>query len=116
MNVHLGEIIQKAVKEKEFPITLLATRLHKSRQYVYNLFQNPDVSTDIIFRIGKIIQHDFTVELKQLAIVPDEFILEKLTEPDLKIESAMYWKSKYFELLEEHKLLLKKEFKSYFQQ
>lgn len=116
MNVHFGEIIHRAVKEKKFPITLLAERLHKSRQHIYNLFQNANVPIDEILKIGKIIQYDFTQDLKELALVPEEFILEKLTEPEIKLESVMYWKSKYFELLEEHKLLLKKEFKSYFQQ
>ena len=115
-SVHLGETIHRAVKEKKFPITLLAERLHKSRQHIYNLFQNPDVPIDIILKIGKIIQYDFAQDLKEMASVPEEFILKKLTEPEIKLESVMYWKSKYFELLEEHKLLLKKEFKSYFQQ
>ena len=116
MNVHLGEIIHLAVKEKKFPITLLAERLHKSRQHIYNLFQNPDVRIDDILKIGKIIMYDFEQDLKELASVPEEFILKKLTEQEIKLESVMYWTSKYFELLEEHNLLLKKEFKFYFQQ
>ena len=115
-SVHLGETIHSAGKEKKFPITLLAERLQKSRQHIYNLFQNPDVRIDDILKIGKIILYDFEQDLKELASVPEEFILKKLTEPEIKLESVMYWKSKYFELLEEHKLLLKKKFKSYFQQ
>ncbi len=93
----------------------MAERLRKSRQHIYNLFQNPNVPIDEILKIGKIIQYDFIQDLKELTSIREEFILEKLTEPEIKLESVMYWKSKYFELLEEHKLLLKKEFNSYFQ-
>lgn len=111
----MGKFIQRAVKYKNFTVSPILNIQHKSRQDIYNLFQNPNVPIDEILKIGKIIQYDFTQDLKQLTSIPEEFILEKLTEPEIKLESVMYWKSKYFELLEEHKLLLKKEFNSYFQ-
>ena len=115
MYVHIGEIIQKAVKEKGISITLLAQRLYRSRQHVYNIFNNPKVPLEDVLKIGKIIQYDFSQEIEDLIKLPEEFKIDILTEPEIKLESAMYWKSKYFELLEQHKLLLQNNLKTYFE-
>ena len=115
MYVHIGEIIQKAVREKKFPITLLSQRLYKSRQHIYNIFNNPDVPLEEVLKIGKIIQYDFTEEIKSLAQLPEEFRIDILSEPEIKMETPMYWKSKYFEILEQHKLLLQGNLKAYFE-
>ena len=77
-----------------------------SRQHIYNIFDNPDVSLELMIKIGKIIQHDFSPELKDLAQIPLEYKLEALTKPDISYETVNYWKSKYFELLEQYKNLL----------
>jgi len=107
MILHKGNIIEKIIRKQRFPITLLAKRLGVSRQHVYNIFENPDVSLELMLKIGKIIQHDFSAELKDLAQIPLEYKLEALTKPDISFETVNYWKSKYFELLEQHKTLLK---------
>ena len=114
MYVHKEEILEKAVRSSSFPITLLAERLGKSRRYVYNLFENPDVSIDIVLTIGKIIQYDFNNDPRGLAKIPIEYQLEKLTEVDIDFENPSYWKSKYFELVDQHKLLLKNCLEDYF--
>src|SRR5690606_14570081 len=84
---------------QKFPITLLAKRLKKSRRYSYDVFEKQDVTLDLILRIGKIIQHDFSNDLKNLSKIPEEYQLEVITEPDISFEDVNYWKSKYFELL-----------------
>lgn len=93
---HRGEIIEKAVRETGFPISQLAKKLGKTRQTLYNLFQNRNVSIDIIQEISKIINHDFSSEIKA-------FI-----KPLPEVDEVDYWKNKYLDLLEEHNKLLKK--------
>lgn len=114
MYVHKGEIIEKAVRSTRFPITLLAKRLGKSRRHVYYLFEKPDVSLDMILHIGKIIQYDFSDDLQEISKIPVEYQLNKVANPDIMFENLNYWKSKYFELLEQHKLLLQNKLKEYF--
>ena len=114
MIIHKGELIEKAVRECSFPITLLAKRLNKSRRHIYNLFENPDVSLDIILEVGKIIQYDFSKELKELVAIPIEYQIDTLSKSLAEPESAAYWKSKYFELVEQHKRLLENRLKEYF--
>lgn len=106
MILHKGEILERAIRKHRFPITLLAKRLGKSRQHIYNLFEYPDVPLELMIKIGKIIQHDFSSELKELAQIPIEYKLEAISKPDISFETVNYWKSKYFELLDLHKKLL----------
>jgi predicted transcriptional regulator len=112
--IHKGEIIEKAVRKTGYPITLLAKRLGKSRRHVYNLFSNRDVSIEVILEIGKIIQYDFSEDINGLSKIPENYKIDVATEPFVNFEDANYWKSKYFELLDIHHLLLKKEFEKYF--
>jgi len=106
MILHKGEIIEKAVRKQRFPITLLAKRLGVSRRHVYNIFNNSKVSLDLVLKVGKIIQYDFTEELRDIARIPEEYKINQLSEPDISFETVNYWKSRYFELLQEHNILL----------
>lgn len=92
----------------------MSKRLGKSRRHVYYLFEKPDVSLDMVLQIGKIIQYDFSSDLQEISKIPVEYQLNKVAEPDIMFENLNYWKSKYFELLEQHKLLLQNKLKEYF--
>ena len=115
MFIHKGEILEKAVRKTEFPISLLAKRLGKSRRHIYNLFDKSDLSLDILLQIGKIIQYDFSKDFAELADVKERYHIDVLNDPVSTYETLEYWKSKYFELLDEHKLLLKNKLKEYFE-
>lgn len=97
---HRGEIIKKAVYQSGFPITELAKRLNKSRRWIYLLFENNNVSLDLVLKIGTIIHYDFSNEINELK--SNSLITEKE-------ENAEYWKNKYLKLLEEYNELLKKK-------
>lgn len=98
---HRGEIIKEAVYKSGFPITELAKRMGKSRRWVYLVFENPTVSIDILLQIGKIIHHDFSLEIDTIKPhVINETPINYSKEED-------YWKNKYLQLLEEYNKLLK---------
>ncbi len=103
---HRGEIIKEAVYKSGYPITELAKRLGKSRRWMYLMFENNNVSLDIVLQIGKIIHYDFAQEIKEFSPT-----LTSSGEPftDFKKEesNAEYWKNKYLRLLEEYNELLK---------
>lgn len=101
---HRGEIIEKAVRNSGIPLTSIARKVGKSRQWVYLLFQNPNVSLHVVTQIGKIIYHDFSGEIKGLSTDVNQF-----NEPyGEKYNQELSWKEKYFQLMEEHLKLLKK--------
>ena len=65
---HRGEIIEKAIRNSGMPLTSIARKIGKSRQWIYLLFQNPNVSLNIIVKIGKIIYYDFSTDIKDLTL------------------------------------------------
>ena len=98
---HRGEIIKEAIYKSGFPITELAKRIGKSRRWVYLLFENNNVSLDLVLKIGSIIHYDFSNEINEFQ--SNSFIAEKE-------ENVEYWKNKYLKLLEEYNELLKKKY------
>ena len=63
---HKGKILEKAVRESGMPLTKLSKKMAKSRRWMYNAFENENLSIDYILEIGKIIHYDFSEDLKDL--------------------------------------------------
>lgn len=101
---HQGEILEKAVRESGVKISVIAKKTGYSRSHLYNLFSLTKIPIDVFLQIGKIIHHDFSSSIKEVNK------LTSIKTPDT-IAEEQTWKEKYFQLLEEHNLLLKKEFK-----
>ena len=103
-------MIEQAVRQSGYTITKLAKRMGKSRRHVYNLFENPQVSMDVVLEIGKIIHHDFT------ELLPTTPAYERNDQYEISLDqqqtyqqaekSAEYWKNKYLVLLEKYNALL----------
>jgi hypothetical protein len=60
---HRGEIVEKAIRESGIPITTIAKRLGKTRQWLYLLFDNPIVPLDSVIAIGRIFTITFPMRL-----------------------------------------------------
>ncbi|HRP53400.1 MAG TPA: hypothetical protein PLI97_07810 [Fluviicola sp.] len=102
---HRGEIIEKAVRESGVSITKIAKQFHRSRQWVYNVFETSDLSLDIILEFGKILHYDFSDEIPQLASSTSSTNYAKSSSENE--HTIGYWKDKYYNLLEEYNTLLK---------
>ena len=102
--IHRGEIIEQAIRQSGISITEVAKRLGKSRQHLYNLFDDPNISLDSILQIGKIIHYDFTKEIAELKSL-NQAIQNKVTLQ----ENDEYWKDKYLHLLEKYNSLLENQ-------
>ena len=107
---HKGELIEKAVRESGYSITRLAKRLGKSRRWMYQIFEKPNVSMDYVLQIGKVIHHDFSSEIKGLREYRQSETPQKWDDPEGEFltdkEKAEYWKNKYLLLLEKYNDLL----------
>lgn len=77
----------------------------KSRRWIYNVFEMPDLSLDLVLEFGKILHYDFSDEIPQIA--NRTTILNDMEVP-YGVNKAEYWKTKYYSLLEEYNELLKK--------
>ena len=105
---HKGEIVERAVRQSGFKLTEVAKRVGKSRRWMYDAFGNPDLSIDYVLQIGKVIHHDFTVDINELKGMKQSF-KEPASEYVREEETVDYWKNKYYQLLEKHNSLLEKQ-------
>lgn len=106
---HRGELLKTAIKESGVPITRIVKQLGRSRKWLYNQFETPQVPLDILIDVGKVIHHDFLSELKDIKSSklqrPYSYVEE---ESSLRLEQeANFWKNKYLDLLEEFNRYLK---------
>jgi predicted transcriptional regulator len=106
MMKHRGEIVEKAVRQNGYPLTKLAIRLGKSRRWIYNAFENAQLSIDYILAIGKIIHYDFSEEIDELKGTSSTIEESSFQPYTAQSKDVDYWKMKYYELLEKYNTLL----------
>lgn len=113
MMQHKGEIIENAVRESGYSITRLADKLGKSRRWVYQIFERPNVPINYVLDIGRAIHHDFSSEIRELGEYKRSISLQKWDDVESDFftdrDKAEYWKNKYLLLLEKYNDLLSKE-------
>jgi predicted transcriptional regulator len=99
-----GEIVELVIRRNHISISELSRKLKVSRRSIYNWFTQESLSREIIYKIGEVLNHDFSAEF------PDMFdratVLSnqrRITEADSEeLESVNYWRNKYINLLEKH--------------
>lgn len=103
---HKGKILEKAVRESGIPLTKLTKRINKSRRWIYNAFENPNLSIEYIIQIGEIIHYDFSEVLVELKKFKSSALKVHVTGEQ---ENPEYWKDKYLELLEKYNNILERK-------
>lgn len=110
MNHHHGQIIERVIRRNGHSISELARLANVNRRSVYNWFNQKSLKPEIIFRIGCVINYDFSVDFPDL-FSKDDFIKQSIpftaiatTGTDLV--DADYWKNKYIDLLERYNRML----------
>ena len=96
--IHIGKIVEKALKESGVTIAYLSKKLQVTRPTVYNIFEKKVVRPDTLLRIGNIINYDFSKYI-------DDTLFLKVAKSES--EEVLYWKNKYIEVLEEYNKVLK---------
>ncbi len=91
------------MRQSGIPLTKIVKQLGKSRKWIYNAFENRQLSIDYILEIGNAIHYDLTNEIKELSSNT-----KLVSEPKPTYQDSEYWKNKYLNLLEEYKILLEK--------
>jgi hypothetical protein len=111
MKQHLGELLEKAIRQSEYPITKIAKRIGYTRQHMYNLFQQPQIDLLLLEEIGNIIHVDFSESVKSLKKYKlTHTAADVVNETNAYIVDGSY-KDKYLALLEDYNKLLKEHSK-----
>lgn len=106
---HKGEIVEKYVRQSGISVTRVAKQLHKSRRWLYQVFENPNVPLDYILEIGKVIHHDFSEDINELKKYRQSEATNYVYDESSDTGSVEYWKNKYLNLLEQYNELLIKQ-------
>jgi transcriptional regulator with XRE-family HTH domain len=106
MEKHHGKIIERIVRRANMSLSELSKMMGVNRRSMYNWFVLSKVKPEIIFRLGRVLQHDFSQEFpeffssedfktdrKHLAVSRYEGVLPEAAEDE-------FWKDKYISLLE----------------
>ncbi len=105
MSRHIGNILENAIRKSEYPISKLAKRIGYTRQHMYNIFQQAKVDLLLLEEIGKVINYDFTDDVRELkkysAAIKDGYGGKEISPGYENLEK------KYITLLEEYNKLLK---------
>jgi plasmid maintenance system antidote protein VapI len=108
MDKHYGEIIERTIRRNGYSISELSRLMNVNRRSIYNWFNQPKFKTDIIFKIGCALKHDFSIEFPEL-FSSEEFqkaFNQKKFSAEVNVleemEKVNYWKDKYINLLEDY--------------
>lgn len=96
IGIHMGELLERAVKQRGMSITQIAMALNISRRTLYNWFKQKTIDDITMQKISKVMNPDMHL----IKILPDNF-----TE-DTTILQENYWQDKYVDLLERHTEML----------
>lgn len=115
MDKHHGKVVEYVVRKNGYNISELATEMFVNRRSIYNWFNQQNLRSDIIYRIGCVLRHDFSKEFPEL-FNSNEFkvIYEPRRSQVSYINPEENWKDKYLTLLEKYNTTLdrKKAFAS----
>lgn len=57
--IHIGIVIEKVLRDQGKTVTWFARSLYCDRTNVYKIFQRESVDSEMLYRISKILSHDF---------------------------------------------------------
>lgn len=57
--IHIGKVIEKVLRDQGKTVTWFARSLYCDRTNVYKIFQRESVDSGMLYRISKILSHDF---------------------------------------------------------
>jgi lambda repressor-like predicted transcriptional regulator len=109
---HYGEIIERTIRRNGYSISELSRLMKVNRRSIYNWFNQAKFKSEIIFKIGCALKHDFSNEFPELFSPADfqqAFSKSRSFSDDFlasELEKINYWKDKYISLLEEYNEIL----------
>ncbi|MGX5687514.1 helix-turn-helix domain-containing protein [Arcticibacter tournemirensis] len=113
MNVHHGQIIERVIRRNGYSISELARLTKVNRRSVYNWFNQKHLKAEIVYRIGIVLNYDFSQEFPELFpkqitsdFVPPVQLADNPSRPSLQQSEQCIWKDKYIDLLERYNKLL----------
>ena len=113
-SIHRGEILRQAINKSGVSITVAVKRAGYSRSSYYYHIQDPNLDFETLRDYGKVIRHDFSIDIPDMEKLQVEDEREGYIKP-ANLEQAQKeiekWQQKYYSLLEKHQKLLEEKIK-----
>ncbi|MCX2574316.1 hypothetical protein [Pedobacter sandarakinus] len=111
MNVNVGQVLERVVRRDRMGISELSRKLHVSRRTIYNWFDQKSLNPEIIWKVGTVIGHDFSIDLPESYIkagnnLHEAFDFHNTENPKADANSVYFWMNKYIKLLEKYNEIL----------
>ncbi|RZK04290.1 MAG: XRE family transcriptional regulator [Flavobacterium sp.] len=99
-DIHMGELLERAIRRKGLNITEIAAALNITRRTLYNWFKQDVIDEHTMERISKAIKYDLSSENGKPAVV------KNIKDESSIIKDETYWQDRYIDLLEQYSLLI----------
>jgi hypothetical protein len=106
MEEHYGKKVEYVVRKSGYNIAQLAKELGVNRRSIYNWFTYCDLKPSAIYRIGSVINHDFSLEFPGLFEADNFKSNVKRPNPLVNPTPDAQWKERYIQLLEAYNILM----------
>ncbi|WP_316849047.1 hypothetical protein [Pedobacter agri] len=112
MSLNAGQVLERVVRQDRMGISELSRKLSVSRRTIYNWFDQKSLNPEIIWKVGAVIGHDFSVELPETFTKHGNRLHEALNayqrndSSKTDSNSVYFWMNKYIHLLEKYNELL----------
>ncbi|MNK64438.1 hypothetical protein D3C87_836800 [compost metagenome] len=112
MSLNVGQVLERVVRRDRMGISELSRKLNVSRRTIYNWFDQKSLNPEIIWKVGSVIGHDFSIELPETFAKTNTSINEAFdahTEDFANgdANSVYFWMNKYIKLLEKYNEILR---------
>ncbi len=72
MDLHIGKEIERIYENSGMKVSEFAKRINTSTRNVYSIFERPEIKTDQLFKISKVLNHDFFALYKMDSLQVEE--------------------------------------------
>lgn len=101
-NIDRGKLLQEKVSKSGISVKVITNRAGYQRPTYYTHVRKADLSFDILEKYGRALNYDFSIDIPEMK----EYFKSRNPNISNDINSAEYWKNKYYELLEKYNKLL----------
>ena len=104
--IHQGEHIRRVINESGVSITSLCKKIKKSRRWIYDIMQQPQVSVDVLIQLGDALHYNCIADFPQYVKFKHQL---SSSHHRLEEEDVNYWREKFYTVLEQYSNLLEEK-------
>jgi hypothetical protein len=86
MKKKIGQIIKEKLDASKMEVTVFAKAINKERSNIYNIFRRDSIDTELLKKIGQVLDYDFFQDLLEPETVKRIAIKEAIKKSNILIQ------------------------------